>query len=155
SNFRGGSALQSGSGADWPASAARMRPGAVAGDGSLAFGGGPTFPAGIGGAAAAESFAIPTVVLRRRTPGLASQEPLDHGRKGLEWHGVVVGVERGLVVFIAEVETELECRMSPMLLARIPVEPEMMEIEIALEKAVLTDHPVDVRSHIGLQDRRG
>src|SRR5258705_11548945 len=89
-----------------------------------------------------------------RTPRLTGKKPVYNWGKGLERHRVVVGVERRLVVFVTEVDAERKCRVAAMLLARVPVELEMMEIEIPLEKTVLTDRPVDVRSHIGLQHRR-
>src|SRR6185295_6281110 len=82
------------------------------------------------GAATSESVAIPAVLLRVRTPRFPGKKPVDHRGKGPERHRVVVGVERGLVIFVAEVDAERKCRMTAVLLARVPIEPEMMEIEI-------------------------
>src|SRR6478672_2550458 len=65
-----------------------------------------------------------------------------HRHEGLERHGVVIGIEGVLVVAGAEHRGALEAGMPAELLTHVPVEPEIVEEIVALEDAVMLQHPV-------------
>src|SRR5579872_5022029 len=87
-----------------------------------------------------EAVRVPALLLRMRAPGLAGEEAPHHRREGLDRHGVVVWIKRHLVVLRAEVEAELVGGMPAVLLPRVPIDAEVMEIVVALEESVLADH---------------
>ena len=79
---------------------------------------------------------------------------MEGGKECLERHRVVVRIEGHLVIVVAELPADLEVGVPPQRLAHVPVITEMMEEVVTLEHFVMLDDPVDLRPHIGLEDRR-
>jgi len=52
------------------------------------------------------------------------------------------GIERGVVIDLAKARGALEMRMAAELLSHVSIQPDVLEEVVALEDAVLLDHPV-------------
>jgi len=83
------------------------------------------------------------------------EEPAHSWLESLERHGVVVGVERGLVPLLAEIGRALEHRMSAIKVARVPVLTVMVPEEVSLEDRVVLHQPVIVLGDVRPQDGSG
>ena len=86
--------------------------------------------------------------------GAAEHAP-HHRLEESERRAVVVGVERRLVVFLAEPRAGLEMRVAAKLFAHVAVHAEVVEEIIALEDAVMWRDPVQLLGDERLEDRGG
>ena len=83
------------------------------------------------------------------------EDAVDHRLEKFQ-RGAVIGlVERGLIVDFTEACRVLEMRVAAELLAQVAVEAEVVEEIIALEDAMVGDHPVQFLVDERLQDGRG
>lgn len=70
-----------------------------------------------------------------------AEDPPHHRLERFERHRLERRLERGAVVPLAAERRLLEARVAAELLAQVPVEADVVEEVVALEDAVLLDHP--------------
>src|SRR5262249_12648123 len=92
---------------------------------------------------------------RMVAPGCPAEDALHGGAEGGDRQGIVIGIERGLVPFIAELRGALEARMAAMLLAREAVAAKEVVVVVTLERLVIADPPIVQRADIGAQNFGG
>src|SRR4029450_6591613 len=83
------------------------------------------------------------------------EQAANHRFEEFERGAVIVGVERGLVVELAKSRRVLGMGMPAKRPAHVAVHSEVVKEIIALEDAMMLDHPVELVVDEGLQDRRG
>ena len=80
---------------------------------------------------------------------------LQHGLEEAQWQAFIVRVEGGRIVFGAELDGRLVLRVILELLAQVAIHAQVVEEVIALENAMLLDHPVILGTDERLEDGCG